>query len=139
MNPPKDSTARYGKAKLALFGTLLLLLLGACKPDSQDNSSDSSVPPTNVSLPSIEEDFAEARFKWGFIEPSGRLVIPDFYDEVRAFQEGLAVVRQKGRWGYIDRKGKTLIPIQFRGAWSFSNGMARVLTFDEKMGFIDNS
>ena len=126
MNPPKDLAVMSGKVKLSLLGTLLLLLLGGCKPDAQDQDQDSSVPPTNVNLPSIEEDFAEERFKWGFIEPSCRLVIPDFYDEVRAFQEGLAVVRQKGRWGYIDRRGKTLIPTNFRGAWSFSNGIARV-------------
>lgn len=137
MHPPKYLTVMLYRTQWYFLGLLFLLCLGACQPDSTDGTRNAPVPPTNVNLPSVEEDFPEERFKWGFIEPSGRLVIPDFYDEVRAFQEGLAVVRQKGRWGYIDKRGRTVIPVQYRGAWSFSNGMARVLTFDEKMGFIN--
>ena len=92
---------------------------------------------SNFELPAEEEDFEEAKFKWGYINKTGQVVIKDRFDDARNFKEGLAVIRKKGRWGYINKKGEEVIPAQFKAAWSFSGGVARILTFNNKMGFID--
>lgn len=63
--------------------------------------------------------------KWGFIDTTGKLVIPMEYDYVYKFNSfGLALVGKyydKGaeewwanmKWGYIDRAGKVVIPIEY--------------------------
>ena len=65
----------------------------------------------------------------GFIDTTGKEVIPFNYDDFRApgFSEGLAAVR-KGLdgWGFIDKNGNTVIPFQYDGAESFQNGFAEV-------------
>jgi hypothetical protein len=46
--------------------------------------------------------------KWGFIDKTGREVIPRKYDEAHDFSEGLAAVKQNSKWGFIDNTGKFL-------------------------------
>ena len=124
--------------KLLIRFSLIFFLLTfyGCE---NDNSNDHGVTPnfSNTELPPEEEDFEEAKFKWGYINKAGQVVIKDRFDDARNFKEGLAVIRKKGKWGYINKKGEEIIPAQFKAAWSFSEGVARVLTFDKKMGFID--
>ncbi|MHC5595629.1 MAG: WG repeat-containing protein [Nostoc sp.] len=57
--------------------------------------------------------------KWGFINQSGKLVIPYKFDKVQKFSGGVATVRVGGLWGVINPEGKWIIqpvnkfPIQF--------------------------
>lgn len=48
----------------------------------------------------------------GFIDKTGREVIPCEYDEVHDFKEGLALFynEEKRRYGFIDKSGKEVIP-----------------------------
>lgn len=47
--------------------------------------------------------------KWGFIDETGRLVIPMRYDEVTSFGEGYAVPGRSGlRWNLINRENTTI-------------------------------
>src|ERR1700722_5416501 len=48
---------------------------------------------------------------WGYIDKTGRLVIPAQYDEAGAFSEGLAFVRKSRQCGYVDRTGKLVIKL----------------------------
>ncbi|WP_230656830.1 WG repeat-containing protein [Psychrobacter sp. I-STPA10] len=85
--------------------------------------------------------------QWGFIDKSGKLVIPFQYDYVgpmeysvtkKGFSEGLAAVYKDGQWGFIDKSGKLVIPYQFKYAYSFQNGVASV-SKDDKWGVIDKT
>ncbi len=48
--------------------------------------------------------------KWGFIDKSGKLVIPATWGEAEPFYEGLARVETGGKWGFVDKSGKLVIP-----------------------------
>jgi hypothetical protein len=79
--------------------------------------------------------------KWGFIDKTGKTVIPPRYIYARSFSEGLAAVRifsrrDWGRWGFIDKQGNMAIPAQFDFAGNFSEGRAWV-RLDNKYGAID--
>ena len=54
--------------------------------------------------------------KWGFIDKTGKVVIPLVYDDVGYFTEGLCWVRKRDhdteeyKYGFIDKKGVSLFP-----------------------------
>lgn len=70
--------------------------------------------------------------KYGFIDKTGRVVIPAIYSEVADFSEGLAAVKvaaigQVSDWGFIDANGVMKIPAIFSNKpSSFSEGYAAV-------------
>ena len=41
--------------------------------------------------------------KGGFIDKSGKEVVPLKYEDGRSFKEGLAAVKLNGKWGFISR------------------------------------
>jgi hypothetical protein len=43
--------------------------------------------------------------KWGFVDKTGKEVIPLKYDWVIDFYDGLAEVELDSKWGFIDKKG----------------------------------
>jgi len=47
--------------------------------------------------------------KWGFIDKSGKIVIPFIYNEAKDFSGGTALVRINNNWKYIDKTGKGVI------------------------------
>jgi hypothetical protein len=64
--------------------------------------------------------------KTGYIDQTGKLIIPFQFDEAWAFSEGLAPVRIGEDWGYIDASGKIVIKPRFFQASAFSQGFAAV-------------
>ena len=46
--------------------------------------------------------------KFGFVDTTGKEVIPCKYDLVRFFSDGLAPVSFNGKWGIVDKKGNLL-------------------------------
>ena len=76
--------------------------------------------------------------KYGFIDETGREVIPCKYDGARTFSEGLARVLLKNKYGYIDTTGKEVIPFKYDFAYNFFEGLARVV-LNDKYGFIDKT
>lgn len=66
--------------------------------------------------------------KYGFIDKTGKVVIPITLDGAYDFGNGLAPVysREKGKWGYINTKGELVIPYKYEYAYSFKNGAAIV-------------
>ena len=68
--------------------------------------------------------------KWGYIDKSGKEVIPCQWDMAESFCEGLAsVCDNNGLWGYINKKGELVIPCRWQFATWFINGKAVV--FDD--------
>jgi hypothetical protein len=43
------------------------------------------------------------RDKWGYINSTGKLVVPLEFDEAEPFTEGLAVIRVGSKYGYIQK------------------------------------
>ncbi len=75
---------------------------------------------------------AKFKDKFGFIEPSGKIVVPTIYSDANHFQEGLAVVKnEEQQYGYVDMEGNVVLPLHYRVANSFENGIALVNYKDE--------
>ena len=65
--------------------------------------------------------------KYGYIDHSGKWVIPRSFGAADDFHEGLAAVRgEGGTWGYIDKTGQFVIGPRFENAMEFSEGLAAV-------------
>ncbi len=66
--------------------------------------------------------------KWGYINSSGKIIIPATYNNVHSFSEGLAAVQNNdGLWGYIDVTGKTKINFSYSNEpTNFSEGIALI-------------
>ena len=88
--------------------------------------------------------------KIGYIDNTGRLVIPPRFAKAHDFSEGLALVRidstEFGKYGFIDHTGVVVTGFQFDEAHDFSEGLAAVLVGRRKVngirdpgsyGFID--
>ena len=76
--------------------------------------------------------------KWGFVDETGKLIIPYKYDNVDGFIEGLAAVNLNGKWGFIDSTNNIVIPLKYSRVDGFSEGLAKV-HFNGKCGFIDKN
>ena len=89
------------------------------------------------------------RGRWGFIDETGKVIIPTRFNEAKPFSEGLAAVVVSdeeyagGKVGYVDRTGTMVIKPQFDlggsvSDYSFSQGLAAVTVID-KWGYIDRA
>ncbi|MBW4839087.1 MAG: WG repeat-containing protein [Paenibacillaceae bacterium] len=74
----------------------------------------------------------ERNNKFGYVDLSGKAVIPLKYDQLEPFSEGLAlagIIDLKAgypKYGYINREGKTVIPLIYGRGEDFSEGLAAV-------------
>ena len=84
--------------------------------------------------------------KWGYVDYSGKVVVPLQFDDAKAlFSEGLAAVRvgrnidlgELGKVGFIDGTGAMIVQPQFSSAQEFSEGFAVVVDENRKYSFID--
>jgi hypothetical protein len=76
--------------------------------------------------------------KYGFIDHSGKMVIPPAYDKALAFSDGLSVVYVGMQCGFIDTAGKLVAQPQFDDCMPFAEGMAAVKSGNQ-WGYIDQS
>lgn len=92
---------------------------------------------------------------WGFIDKTGKIVLPPQYEDARPFSESLALVQKadgNSLHGYINSEGKTVIDFAFWDAGDFRDGLAPVRLPDDgplvskfgkeaarKWGFIDKT
>ena len=75
---------------------------------------------------------------YGFIDRTGKIVIPCIYDEACSFNEGdIACIKQNGKYGFINKSGDLLIPCVYDKAETFFKGFARVKQNDRN-GIIDS-
>src|SRR5437867_6935330 len=74
----------------------------------------------------------------GYIDSTGKTIIPPCFDQAWQFSEGLAVVQVRGLYGYIDTLGKVVIRPQYAWAQPFSEGLALVGT-PAKRNYIDRT
>ena len=64
--------------------------------------------------------------KWGFIDKTGKLVIPPQYESATPFSEGLAAINNCEEAFFIDKTGKKVISGDFTYATSLAGGLALV-------------
>lgn len=93
---------------------------------------------TNVT--GFKEGFVEVYKdgKHGFVDQTGREVVPPIYDYVQDFSEGLAQVQKDGKYGFVDQNGKEVVPLIYDSVDSFNDGLARVEK-DGKRNYIDKT
>ena len=108
----------------------------------------------------LNNQYALAEHQCGFADMNGNIVIPQKFDEVWSFSEGLALVSTDSidengyiqkKAGYIDKTGNYVIEPKFDYAFSpglycafsFSDGVARIVNSDGrtyfKYGYIDKT
>lgn len=75
--------------------------------------------------------------KYGFIDETGKQVIPCIYQFATYFSDGLASV-YNGNYGFTDKTGKQVIPCIYELARDFSDGLASVC-LNGNYGFIDKT
>ena len=63
--------------------------------------------------------------KFGYIDRTGKVIIPFKFDDAWQFSEGLASVKIGEKRGYINENGKIVIEPQFDWANSFFEGLAK--------------
>lgn len=88
-----------------------------------------------AAVATLDQDASVLR--WGFINQTGRVVIPFIYEEAFDFHEGLAGVKANARFGFIDVRGVVVIDLEFRAVGNFSEGLCSVLTMDGVYRYID--
>jgi hypothetical protein len=98
--------------------------------------------------PALNRFAVEKDGKSGYIDRTGRIVIPLQYNSAYGFSEGLAAVHtggdlvdgfmQGGKWGFIDTTGRLVIDFQFDGVAGFADGMSAFARGDT-WGFIDRT
>lgn len=76
--------------------------------------------------------------KVGFIDKTGKVVVPVKYDFAGDFSEGCASVSQNGKLGFIDKTGKEITSFQYDSTLGFHSGFAAVIK-NSKAGFIDKT
>jgi hypothetical protein len=86
---------------------------------------------------SFKEGLALVRddnFKFGFIDKTGKLVIPCKWNTAFDFSEGLAKVEDHGKFGFIDKTGRLVLPCKWELAGSFHEGLVDVR--DDNLKFV---
>ncbi|HEU5181157.1 MAG TPA: WG repeat-containing protein [Candidatus Polarisedimenticolia bacterium] len=96
-------------------------------------------PESRVARP-FSEGMARVKIgeKYGFINTSGKIVIPAQFEDADDFSDGMARVQKSGKWGYVDKSGQLEIPLEYDLATSFGDGLALVKD-GKKRGWIDKN
>lgn len=77
--------------------------------------------------------------QWGYLDPTGKVVIPAQYIGTSRLEQGLAWVRNGNQYGYINPQGNSVIPSQFDSIiHPFSEGLLPVAVGD-KYGYVDTT
>ncbi|MHB8067861.1 MAG: WG repeat-containing protein [Desulfobaccales bacterium] len=130
------------KNLLYLLGALMLILWAGQPVQAQSAAGNAAKEKTCPELWPVTQDG-----KWGYIDQTGRLIIPCKFESAADFSEGLAAVDIKEKTGYIDKTGKVVIPPRFLSGYPFSGGMALVVIREFKkdryhmhqLGYINRS
>lgn len=80
--------------------------------------------------------------KYGYIDKTGKMVVPPLFESAGPFVDGLANVHNCEQASFVDMTGKTIITSQFQYAMPFWNGLAEVEIGDStglRRGYIDRT
>lgn len=98
--------------------------------------------------PFVEDQNGNHMYLQGFIDQTGKLVIPIELEvvsddlmgaEYKSFSEGLVAVYKNGKYGYMNKKRELVIPYRYKDADEFKDGLAIVVNQNDRYGAIDQS
>jgi serine/threonine protein kinase len=78
----------------------------------------------------------KSKGRYGYVDTSGKKVIPLKYGKAEDFSDGLALVKLNNKYCYIDTNGKIVISLKYDFIGDFSDGLALV-KLNGKYGYID--
>lgn len=76
---------------------------------------------------------------YGFMDPTGKRVIPPMFDAADDFVAGRAIVSKNGFYGLIDTTGKFLIESKYRFLFNLGDGFYKVTDTSGKSGVMNAS
>jgi hypothetical protein len=79
--------------------------------------------------------------EWGYIDTSGKMIVPPGYAFARDFVNGVGIVQSGDKWGMLGPQGETLIPCRYDAVEfleNTSNQIVRIYKREEKYGLIDS-
>src|SRR6476620_11427520 len=115
--------------KISILALLCLVAaLPACKRSDPKAAAAAPVKPYQPKDRTKPDLFlARSKGKYGFIDKTGKFVLPPIYRKALEFSEGLAPVEAiTGKWGFVDTSGTPVIPPLYDLALPFSEGLATV-------------
>lgn len=124
---------------LIAVGFILLFSIKSCRSTSKESP---------IELQAENSEFATMLYDvkdsisglWGFMDETGKLVIPYNWKAAHRFTEGLAGVKDStDLYGFIDTSGTLVIPCQWKLASGFCDGFAYVINEKGLWGYIDKS
>ncbi len=128
-----DSISKRMKQSI-MFLIMLFLCFESCKSDVLKSHTLS--PEEDAYF----EDYDSPKYKWSYIDRSGKLLFNPIYDNCRDFIEGKAVVNFEGKWGIIDKKNRPIIPFLYKELSPLDhNNLAIAKTFTDKYLIINNN
>lgn len=75
--------------------------------------------------------------KWGYMDPTGKEIVPCKYADVGSkFSEGIALITDGKKYGFVDKTGKVLTKMNYDAVGEFSEGLVAVKVGD-KCGYVD--
>ena len=75
---------------------------------------------------------------YAYIDKTGKVVLPNKYEEASDFQNEVATVKLNGKYGLIDKTGKTLVDFKYDDANRFYNGLL-TCSLNGKWGAVDKN
>lgn len=118
---------------------LLIVILGMAFVGKAQNNAFvfDGVSAFNEGMAAVEKDK-----KFGFIDSTGKLVIPIIFEkgeyDTPEFKNGIAVVKKDKKYGVINKKGQLIVPLKYTYIEPFFNGFAQVTNNSYKVGYINS-
>lgn len=76
--------------------------------------------------------------KWGLLDTTGRVFIPNSYKEISFLSEGLYAVKyDNDKFGFINKNGKVQVSFEYVSVQPFENGLSVVAKGTNKVGLIN--
>jgi hypothetical protein len=74
---------------------------------------------------------------YGFVDTTGKVVVPPVYQEVTDFDNGVSLAKKDGKYGLINKQNEIVMPFKYDTACGLKEGKA-IYVRNGKMGFISN-
>lgn len=123
----------------------LLLLITACFSDTLPANKQQSEKinqnfPIYQPQPYLSWQIVEENGKSGFIDKTGKIVIPIEYDSIEPFNfKGITVISKQGKYGVIDTQNHLLLPPKYERLYLLPTKKILVQKVKDKFGIIDTS
>lgn len=124
---------------LIVVGLTLLLSIKSCRTTSKESTLEPLIKnnESDAMLYNVKDSISGL---WGFMDETGKLVIPYYWKDAHSFTEGLGGVKDStDLYGFIDTAGTLVIPCQWKLASGFRDGIAYVINEQGLWGYIDTS